>query len=71
MKRVNTFGTLDVFHIGYLHIPERSRQFGDYLLVGVSTDKMNNDKKGRYPFYTQQERLEIIQSMRCVNEDFP
>ena len=70
MKRVITFGTFDVFHIGHLRILERSRQFGDYLLVGVSTDQMNFDKKGRYPFYTQHERLEIIQSMRCVNEVF-
>jgi glycerol-3-phosphate cytidylyltransferase len=70
MKRVITFGTFDVFHIGHLRILERSRQFGDYLLVGVSTDQMNYDKKGRYPFYTQHERLEIIQSMRCVNEVF-
>jgi glycerol-3-phosphate cytidylyltransferase len=70
MKRVITFGTFDVFHIGHLRILERSRQFGDYLLVGVSTDQMNFDKKGRYPFYTQHERLEIIQSMRFVNEVF-
>ena len=70
MKRVITFGTFDVFHIGHLRILERSRQFGDYLLVGVSTDQMNFDKKGRHPFYTQYERLEIIKSMRCVNEVF-
>jgi len=31
---------------------------------------MNFDKKGRHPFYTQYERLEIIKSMRCVNEVF-
>jgi len=70
MKRVITFGTFDVFHIGHLRILDRARQFGDYLLVGVSTDQMNFDKKGRYPFYTQNERLEIIRSMRCVNQVF-
>jgi glycerol-3-phosphate cytidylyltransferase len=70
MKRVITFGTFDVFHIGHLRILERARHFGDYLLVGVSTDQMNFDKKGRYPFYTQHERLEIIRSMRFVNEVF-
>jgi glycerol-3-phosphate cytidylyltransferase len=70
MNRVITFGTFDVFHIGHLRILERSRQFGDYLLVGVSTDQMNFDKKGRYPFYTQHERLDIIRSMRCVDEVF-
>lgn len=68
--RVITFGTFDVFHIGHLRILERARQFGSYLIVGVSTDQMNFDKKQRYPVYTQDERIEIISSLRCVNEVF-
>lgn len=70
MKRVITFGTFDVFHIGHLRILERARIFGDYLLVGVSTDKMNFDKKGRYPVYSEQERLEIIRALRYVDDVF-
>ena len=68
--RVITFGTFDVFHIGHLHILERARQFGDYLLVGVSTDQMNFDKKQRYPVYTQGERQTIIRALSCVDETF-
>lgn len=68
--RVITFGTFDVFHIGHLRILERARQFGDYLLVGVSTDAMNFDKKQRLPVYSQDERLEIISSLKCVDEVF-
>lgn len=70
MSRIITFGTFDVFHIGHLRILERAQQFGDYLLVGVSTDQMNYDKKGRYPVYTQYERSEIIRSLRYVDEVF-
>ena len=70
MKRVITFGTFDVFHIGHLRILERARMLGDYLLVGVSTDKMNFDKKGRYPVYSEQERLEIIRALRYVDDVF-
>jgi glycerol-3-phosphate cytidylyltransferase len=70
LVRVITFGTFDVFHIGHLHILERARQLGDYLLVGVSTDQMNFEKKQRYSVYTQDERLEIIRSLRCVDEVF-
>lgn len=68
--RVITFGTFDVFHVGHLRILERARAFGDHLIVGVSTDQMNFDKKARYPVYTQEERAEIIRSLRCVDDVF-
>ena len=68
--RVVTFGTFDVLHIGHFRILDRARQFGDHLVVGVSTDQMNLDKKQRYPVYTQAERLEIIRALRCVDEAF-
>ena len=68
--RVITFGTYDVFHIGHLRILERARELGDYLLVGISTDQMNFDKKQRYPVYSLLERQEIIRSLRCVDEVF-
>ncbi len=70
MKRIITFGTFDVFHIGHLRILERARALGDYLLVGVSTDQMNFDKKERYPVYTQEERWQIIAALKCVDEVF-
>jgi len=68
--RIITFGTFDVFHIGHLRILERAREFGSTLMVGVSTDTLNFDKKGRYPVYTQDERCEIIRALRCVDEVF-
>ena len=70
MKRIITFGTFDVFHVGHLRILERARKMGDYLLVGVSTDQLNYSKKGHHPYYNQDERLEIISSLRCVDEVF-
>ena len=68
--RIITFGTFDVFHVGHLRILERARQLGDYLLVGVSTDEMNFSKKQRFPIYSQDERMEIIRSIRFVDEVF-
>ncbi|OGS92176.1 MAG: glycerol-3-phosphate cytidylyltransferase [Gallionellales bacterium GWA2_60_18] len=70
MTTVITFGTFDVFHVGHLRILERARELGDRLLVGVSTDKMNFDKKGRYPVYSQEERIAIIRSLRHVDDVF-
>lgn len=65
-----TFGTFDVFHVGHLRLLERARAFGDRLVVGVSTDDLNISKKGRPPVYPQEERLEIVAALGCVDETF-
>jgi len=68
--RIITFGTFDVFHVGHLRIIERAHMLGDYLIVGVSTDAMTFEKKGRDPVYNQSERMEIISALRYVDEVF-
>ena len=70
MKRVITFGTFDVFHIGHLRIIERASALGDRLIVGVSTDELNYSKKGKYPIYNEAERIQIVGSLRYVDECF-
>jgi len=69
-RRVITFGTFDLFHIGHLRLLERARALGDHLSVGISTDAMNFDKKQRYPVFDQVARREIIASLKCVSETF-
>jgi glycerol-3-phosphate cytidylyltransferase len=70
MKKVITFGTFDVFHLGHLRILQRARDYGDFLIVGVSTDALNLAKKGRNPVAREAERCEIISALRCVDEVF-
>lgn len=70
MTRAITFGTFDVFHVGHLSILERAAARADELIVGVSTDALNFAKKGRNPIYHQEQRIEIIRALRCVNEAF-
>lgn len=69
-RSVITFGTFDVFHVGHLRLLERAKAYGDYLVVGISTDNLNISKKGRPPVYTQEERKEIVGSLKCVDEVF-
>lgn len=69
-RRVITFGTFDVFHIGHVNILERAKKVGDYLIVGVSSDQLNFSKKQRYPVYNQEQRLKIVESLRFVDEVF-
>lgn len=70
MKRVITFGTFDLFHIGHLNILERAKAQGDYLIVGVSSDQLNYDKKQKHPVCSQEHRMRIILSLKCVDEVF-
>lgn len=67
---VLTFGTFDLFHIGHLRILERSRSLGSKLIVGVSSDALNLSKKGRKPYCRQQDRVDIVSSLRCVDHVF-
>ena len=70
MKRVITFGTFDLFHIGHLRILERAKSLGAYLIVGVSTDQLNFSKKQKNPIYSQESRAAIIKAMSLVDEVF-
>ena len=70
MKTVITFGTYDVFHVGHVNLLQRAASLGDQLIVGVSTDKMNFDKKQRYPVYDEVDRMKIVNGLRYVNYCF-
>lgn len=69
-KVVITFGTFDVFHVGHLRMLQRAKALGGRLVVGVSTDKLNCEKKGRRPVYSEQERIEIVSAVKYVDEVF-
>ncbi len=68
--RIITFGTFDLLHIGHINIFKRAKALGDTLIVGVSTDELNFKKKNKYPVYNQNDRAEIVKSIRYVDEVF-
>ncbi|MBL4630558.1 MAG: adenylyltransferase/cytidyltransferase family protein [Paraglaciecola sp.] len=70
MKRVITFGTFDVLHIGHIRLLKRAKALGSHLIVGVSSDELNISKKGRAPVYSLNSRVEILSSLRFVDEVF-
>ncbi len=69
-RTVITFGTFDVFHVGHIRVLQRAAALGDRLVVGVSADALNVAKKGRAPIYSQDERMEIVASLRVVDDVF-
>ncbi|WP_034943398.1 adenylyltransferase/cytidyltransferase family protein [Erwinia oleae] len=70
MKTVITFGTFDIFHVGHLNILRRASEMGDRLVVGVSSDALNLQKKNREPIYSEQERMAIVGSIKGVDAVF-
>lgn len=70
MSTVITFGTFDVLHVGHLRILQRSRELGDRLVVGVSSDALNFSKKQRNAVFSEDERCELVANLRCVDAVF-
>ncbi|WP_218563870.1 adenylyltransferase/cytidyltransferase family protein [Marinospirillum perlucidum] len=68
--RIITFGSFDILHYGHIRLLKRARELGDELLVGVSSDQLNFNKKGRTPVYSEFERMEILKSLRFVDAVF-
>lgn len=61
-------GGFDLFHIGHLNILRAARERCDHLIVGVATDEALIAMKGRPPVIPFAERLEIVASLRIVDE---
>ena len=70
MKRVLTYGTFDLLHIGHINILKRARALGDYLVVALSTDEFN-EIKGKKAYHSFQERKSLLEAVRYVDLVIP
>lgn len=70
MKKVITYGTFDLFHLGHVNLLKRARALGDQLVVGLSTDEFNQ-KKGKTTLVPYSHRLEILKACRYVDKVIP
>ena len=61
-------GVFDMFHIGHLNVLRNARLHCDRLIAGVVSDEMAERAKGRRPVVPLVERLEIVRSIRYVDE---
>ncbi len=70
MKKVITYGTFDLFHIGHINLLKRAKELGDYLIVAVSTDEFNAVKR-KSAYHSYEERKRILEVCRYVDEVIP
>ena len=67
MKKVITYGTFDLFHVGHLNLLKRAKALGDYLVVAVSSDEFNA-LKGKKAYHSLEDRVAILEAIGFVDE---
>lgn len=67
--RILTFGVFDYFHLGHLRLFKQCKQLAECLIVAVQNgDYIKKYKPEANVLYTTEERVEILESIREVNE---
>ena len=71
MKRVITYGTFDLLHYGHINLLRRAKQYGDYLIVALSTDDFNWNQKGKRCYFSFDKRKALLEAIRYVDLVIP
>ena len=71
MKKVITYGTFDLLHYGHVNLLQRAKELGDYLVVAVSTDEFNLNKKNKKCYFSYEERKRLVEAIRYVDLVIP
>ena len=69
MKKVMASGFFDPLHKGHIEYLEKAKALGDHLIVLVNSNEAAQRKKGYY-FIELNERIDIVRSLKCVDEVF-
>jgi D-beta-D-heptose 7-phosphate kinase/D-beta-D-heptose 1-phosphate adenosyltransferase len=67
-KIVWTNGCFDILHKGHVRYLAESKKLGDFLVVGLNSDKSVKELKGKdRPIMSQEDRAEILSSLEYVD----
>ena len=64
---VYTVGTFDLLHVGHVALLNQCKSLGDTLAVGVASDAVVNIYKPNLPIVPLDQRVEMLQSLSCVD----
>jgi D-beta-D-heptose 7-phosphate kinase/D-beta-D-heptose 1-phosphate adenosyltransferase len=65
---VFTNGCFDILHVGHIRYLSAARFHGDYLIVGLNSDKSFRINKKRNPVNCEQWRYEMLMALWCVDD---
>jgi len=69
MKLVWTNGCFDVLHRGHIELFKYAKSLGDYLIVGIDSDKRIKESKGpSRPVNSEQDRRFFLESIKYVDK---
>lgn len=71
IKRVITYGTFDLLHYGHINLLKRAKALGDYLVVAISSDEFNWEKKHKKTYFTYEQRKQLVEAIRYVDLVIP
>jgi glycerol-3-phosphate cytidylyltransferase len=71
LKKVITYGTFDLLHYGHIHLLRRAKQFGDYLIVALSTDEFSWNEKRKKSYFPYEQRKLLLEAIRFVDLVIP
>ena len=63
-----TSGVYDMFHVGHLNILKRAKEQCEHLMVGVTTDMLCYERKGKNPIINQDDRISIVRAIKYVDK---
>ena len=67
-KLVATNGCFDLLHVGHVRYLQAARALGDFLAIGLNSDRSVRELKGRgRPIMTETDRAEVLAALGCVD----
>lgn len=65
---VVTNGCFDILHVGHVRYLQKTKEFADYLIVMLNSDKSVKSIKGESrPINCEADRAEILSALSCVD----
>lgn len=68
MKKVITYGTFDLLHIGHINLLKRAKEIGDYLIVGVTSEHYDYSRGKLNVQDTLMQRIKNVKATGLADE---